>query len=85
MRRTIREFCVLWDSEQGLPMGLLDAAIMLRDDDTFRSTATRKQRPIEQKASYRFVYKDQGRTGRRENGGCTLFLNTPASLVPGAA
>ena len=24
-------------SEQGLPLGLLDAAIMLRDDDTFRS------------------------------------------------
>jgi hypothetical protein len=55
MRRAIREFCVLWDSEQGLPLGLLDAAIMLRDDDTFRSTTTRKQRPIEQKESYRWV------------------------------
>lgn len=42
-------------SEQGLPLGLLDAAIMLRDDETFRSAATRKQRPIEKKESFRWV------------------------------
>lgn len=42
-------------SEQGLPLGLLDAAIMLRDDETFRSAATRKQRPIEEKESFRWV------------------------------
>lgn len=42
-------------SEQGLPLGLLDAAILLRDDETFRTAATRKQRPIEQKESHRWV------------------------------
>lgn len=42
-------------SEQGLPLGLLDAAIVLRDDATFRSTATRKQRPIEDKESQRWL------------------------------
>ena len=42
-------------SEQGLPLGLLDAGIMMRDDKTFRSAATRKQRPIEEKESHRWV------------------------------
>jgi hypothetical protein len=42
-------------SEQGLPLGLLDAAVMLRDDGTFRSAATRKQRAIEEKESFRWV------------------------------
>lgn len=42
-------------SEQGLPLGLLDASIMLRDDETFRGAATRKQRPIEEKESFRWV------------------------------
>jgi len=42
-------------SEQGLPLGLLDAGIMLRDDETFRTAATRKQRPIEEKESRRWV------------------------------
>lgn len=42
-------------SEQGLPLGLLDASIMLRDDETFRTASTRKQRPIEEKESFRWV------------------------------
>lgn len=42
-------------SEQGLPLGLLDAAIVLRDDATFRSTATRKQRPVTDKESQRWL------------------------------
>ena len=42
-------------SEQGLPLGLLDAGIILRDDKTFRSSATRKQRPIGEKESHRWV------------------------------
>jgi hypothetical protein len=42
-------------SEQGLPLGLLDAGIMLRDDETFRTAATRKRRPIEEKESFRWV------------------------------
>lgn len=42
-------------SEPGLPLGLLDADIVLRDDETFRSTATRKQRPTEDKESQRWV------------------------------
>ena len=42
-------------SEQGLPLGLLDAGIMLRDDATFRSTAARKQRPTAEKESQRWV------------------------------
>jgi Transposase Tn5 dimerisation domain/Transposase DNA-binding len=42
-------------SEQGLPLGLLDADIMLRDDATFRSTAARKQRPTAEKESQRRI------------------------------
>lgn len=42
-------------SEEGLPLGLLDTAIMMRDDETFGTAATRKQRPIEEKESYRWV------------------------------
>lgn len=42
-------------SEQGLPLGLLDAAIVLRDDATFRSAASRKQRPIADKESQRWL------------------------------
>jgi hypothetical protein len=42
-------------SEQGLPLGLLDAAIVLRDDATFRSAASRKKRPIADKESQRWL------------------------------
>ncbi len=42
-------------SEQGLQLGLLGADIMLRDDATFRTAATRKQRPIKEKESQRWV------------------------------
>jgi Transposase Tn5 dimerisation domain/Transposase DNA-binding len=42
-------------SEQGLPLGLLDATIVLRDNATFRSTASRKQRPIADKESQRWL------------------------------
>ena len=55
MRRGFYMHSLYAVSEQGLPLGLLDAAIMLRDDDTFRCAATRKQRPIEQKESHRWV------------------------------
>ena len=55
MRRGFHMHSLYAVSEQGLPLGLLDAAIMLRDDDTFRCAATRKQRPIEQKESHRWV------------------------------
>lgn len=42
-------------TEEGLPLGLLDAAIMTRNDDNFRITETRKKRPIEEKESYRWL------------------------------
>lgn len=42
-------------SEQGLPLGLLDVDINLRDDATFRSAASRKQRPTAEKESQRWV------------------------------
>jgi hypothetical protein len=42
-------------SEQGLPLGLLDASIMMRDDETFRGAGPRKQRPIEEKESFRWM------------------------------
>ncbi len=42
-------------SEQGLPLGVLGAEIILRDDKNFRITSTRKHRPIEEKESFRWV------------------------------
>jgi hypothetical protein len=42
-------------SEDGLPLGLLDIGMNVRDDDTFRGNATRKQRPIGEKESWRWV------------------------------
>jgi hypothetical protein len=42
-------------SEDGLPLGLLDLAMLVRDDETFRGTDTRKQRPIEEKESRRWL------------------------------
>lgn len=42
-------------SEQGLPLGVFGAQIILRDDENFRIKSTRKQRPIEEKESYRWV------------------------------
>jgi hypothetical protein len=42
-------------SEQGLPLGLLDVAIVLRDDETLRPAASRKQRPIAEKESQRWL------------------------------
>jgi len=42
-------------SEDGLPLGLLDMAMLARDDETFRGTDTRKQRPIEEKESRRWL------------------------------
>lgn len=42
-------------SEEGLPLGLLDTTIIIRDDETFGTAATRKQRPIEEKESHRWV------------------------------
>jgi len=43
-------------SEAGLPLGLLDAGIILRDDGTLRvASAARKQLPIKEKESFRWV------------------------------
>ena len=42
-------------SEQGVPLGLLDANIINRDDESFRSAGKRKQTAIEDKESYRWV------------------------------
>ncbi len=42
-------------SEQGLPLGIFGAEIILRDDENFRIKSTRKSRPIEEKESYRWV------------------------------
>lgn len=42
-------------SEQGLPLGLLDAGILLRGDPSGESPRARKQRPAEAKESWRWV------------------------------
>lgn len=42
-------------SEQGLPLGLLDATTIMRDDETFRAAASRKHLPIEEKESWRWL------------------------------
>jgi hypothetical protein len=42
-------------SEEGLPLGLLDTAIVARRDEDFRQAAARKHTPIAQKESFRWV------------------------------
>src|SRR5437867_2289533 len=42
-------------SEPGLPLGLLDTAIVARRDEDFRNAAARKHLPIAQKESFRWV------------------------------
>lgn len=42
-------------SEDGLPLGVLDTEMMIRDDETFRTAAARKQLPIEEKESFRWL------------------------------
>jgi Transposase DNA-binding len=42
-------------SEGGLPLGLLDVETIVRDDETFRTSAERKHLPIEMKESFRWV------------------------------
>ncbi len=42
-------------SEQGLPLGVLGADIILRDDEYFRQAAKRKNLPIEEKESHRWI------------------------------
>jgi hypothetical protein len=42
-------------SEEGLPLGLLDTEMMIRDDETFRRAAERRHLPIEEKESFRWV------------------------------
>lgn len=42
-------------SDSGLPLGVLEARLWAREDETFRQTQTRKQKPIEEKESYRWV------------------------------
>jgi hypothetical protein len=42
-------------SASGLPLGILEAKLWARADESFRQTQTRKQKPIEEKESYRWV------------------------------
>lgn len=42
-------------SAQGLPLGVLAAELWAREDQRFRQGALRKQKPIEEKESYRWV------------------------------
>jgi hypothetical protein len=42
-------------TEDGLPLGILDVAVNIRDDEQFRINNTRKKRPIEEKESYRWL------------------------------
>lgn len=42
-------------SEDGLPLGMLDTAMLIRDDETFRTAAARKHLHIKEKESFRWV------------------------------
>ena len=42
-------------SEEGVPLGLLHADIKVRSDEHFRINGSRKQKPIEEKESYRWL------------------------------
>jgi hypothetical protein len=42
-------------SEAGLPLGILDTTVLTRRDEDFRQSATRKQKPITEKESFRWV------------------------------
>lgn len=42
-------------SEDGLPLGVLSAEMIIRNDETFRTAAARKHLPIEEKESFRWV------------------------------
>lgn len=42
-------------SEEGLPLGVLDSEMIIRDDETFRAAAGRKHLPIEEKESFRWL------------------------------
>ena len=61
-------------SEAGLPLGVLDTAIVARRDEDFRQAAARKHLPIEQKESFRWV---QGylrtQEAARQLPGCEVF------------
>lgn len=62
-------------SEQGLPLGILDAAIHIRDDEHFRINAKRKKRPIEEKESYRWLvgYRKTCELARALPADCEVF------------
>jgi hypothetical protein len=61
-------------SEAGLPLGVLDTAILARREEDFRQAAARKHTPIEQKESFRWV---QGylrtQEAARQLPGCEVF------------
>jgi len=42
-------------TEEGLPLGLLDTAVLMRDDETFGTAASRKKLPIGEKESVRWL------------------------------
>lgn len=42
-------------SEDALPLGIVEAIIVKRDDENFRISSTRNQRPIEEKESFRWI------------------------------
>lgn len=61
-------------SEQGIPLGLLDAHIINRDDDSFRSAGKRKQIAIEDKESFRWLEGYRLTTQlARQIPGCEVF------------
>ena len=61
-------------SEAGLPLGVLDTAILARRDEDFRQAAARKHTPIGQKESWRWVrgYLRTQEAARRLPG-CEVF------------
>ncbi len=60
-------------SEQGLPLGMLGADIMIRDDEDFRQSANRRNLPIEEKESHRWI------EGYRR--ACELACDLPDTMV----
>jgi len=62
-------------SEGGLPLGIVEAIIVKRDDENFRINSTRKQRPIEEKESIRWIegYLRTCELARSLPEGCEVF------------
>lgn len=63
-------------SEQGLPLGLIGADTITRDDEHFRRAAHRKSRPVDDKESHRWI------EGYRK--ACELALIPGVSAINGS-